>query len=75
MAAAILQLGDAVGAKVIAEGVETEGEAGTLLDLGYTVGQGFLFARPMPIATLIERLAPQDDSAARSAGVRSPRAS
>jgi diguanylate cyclase (GGDEF)-like protein/PAS domain S-box-containing protein len=56
MAAAILQLGSAIGADVIAEGVETEGEATTLLDLGYALGQGFLFARPMPFAAMSELL-------------------
>ncbi len=52
MAAAILQLSVAIGASVVAEGVETEAEAAALLDLGYTVGQGYLFARPMPIGDL-----------------------
>jgi EAL domain-containing protein (putative c-di-GMP-specific phosphodiesterase class I) len=37
---------------MIAEGVETEAEAATLLDLGYTAAQGFLFAAPMPIEEL-----------------------
>jgi diguanylate cyclase (GGDEF)-like protein/PAS domain S-box-containing protein len=57
MAAAILQLGVAIGASVVAEGVETEAEARTLVDLGYTIGQGYLFARPMPLAALRSRLA------------------
>jgi EAL domain-containing protein (putative c-di-GMP-specific phosphodiesterase class I) len=30
----------------IGEGVETEGEARTLLDMGVTLQQGYLFARP-----------------------------
>ena len=68
MAAAILQLGVAVGADVIAEGVETEGEADTLLDLGYALGQGFLFARPMPIAALVEQLTRPDNDRSGSAG-------
>jgi EAL domain-containing protein (putative c-di-GMP-specific phosphodiesterase class I) len=74
MAAAILQLGMAVGADVIAEGVETEGEAATLLALGYMLGQGFLFARPMSIGALIQLLA-RPGSSARSAGVGGSRAS
>jgi diguanylate cyclase (GGDEF)-like protein/PAS domain S-box-containing protein len=49
MATAILHLSAAFGAGMIAEGVETEGEASTLVDLGYSVAQGFLFARPLPI--------------------------
>jgi diguanylate cyclase (GGDEF)-like protein/PAS domain S-box-containing protein len=56
MASAILQMSAAIGACVIAEGVETEPEAATLVDLGYTMAQGFLFARPMPIADLGARL-------------------
>ena len=56
MASAILQLSAAIGASIVAEGVETEAEAATLLDLGYTLGQGYLFARPMPIEDLTVRL-------------------
>ncbi len=52
MATAILHLGAAIDATVIAEGVETEAEAAVLLDLGYSVAQGYLFARPMPIEAL-----------------------
>ncbi|MGD0195791.1 MAG: EAL domain-containing protein [Candidatus Dormibacteria bacterium] len=49
MAAAILQVSGAIGARIVAEGIETEAEAATLLDLGYTAAQGYLFGRPMPI--------------------------
>jgi EAL domain-containing protein (putative c-di-GMP-specific phosphodiesterase class I) len=49
MATAILHLSAAIGAGMIAEGVETEAEASTLVDLGYSVAQGFLFAQPLPI--------------------------
>jgi len=35
-----------LGGTVIAEGVETEGERQTVLDLGATLGQGFLLGRP-----------------------------
>ena len=52
MATAILHLSAAVGADMIAEGVETEAEASTLIDLGYSVAQGYLFAKPMPIEDL-----------------------
>jgi EAL domain-containing protein (putative c-di-GMP-specific phosphodiesterase class I) len=57
MAAAILQLSAAIGAGVVAEGIETEAEAATLLDLGYTHGQGYLLGRPMPIEDLTAHLA------------------
>jgi EAL domain-containing protein (putative c-di-GMP-specific phosphodiesterase class I) len=49
-------LSDAIGAAIVAEGVETEAEAATLLDLGYTAAQGYLFARPMSIEDLTAQL-------------------
>jgi predicted signal transduction protein with EAL and GGDEF domain len=49
MAAAILQVSAAIGAGIVAEGIETESEAATLLELGYSTAQGYLFGRPMPI--------------------------
>jgi diguanylate cyclase (GGDEF)-like protein/PAS domain S-box-containing protein len=52
MAAAILQVSRAIGAQIVAEGIETEDEATALADIGYTVAQGYLFGRPMPIASL-----------------------
>ena len=52
MAAAILQMSAAIGAAIVAEGVETENEARTLLDLGYEMAQGYLLSRPMPIDEL-----------------------
>jgi hypothetical protein len=36
---------------VIAEGIETEAERATLTELGVTLGQGYLLARPAPAAT------------------------
>ena len=44
----IRDLAEAFGARVIAEGVETEQEAETLAELGIALMQGYLFARPMP---------------------------
>lgn len=34
------------GCQVLAEGIETEGERSTVTDLGVTLGQGYLLARP-----------------------------
>jgi EAL domain-containing protein (putative c-di-GMP-specific phosphodiesterase class I) len=59
MATAILQLSAAVGAEVIVEGVETEAEAKTLINLGFTKGQGFLYSRPQPIEFLTASLLAQ----------------
>jgi len=47
MAKAILELSEAIDADMVAEGIETEQEATVLRGIGYKVGQGFLFARPM----------------------------
>jgi diguanylate cyclase (GGDEF)-like protein/PAS domain S-box-containing protein len=72
MAAAILQLGHAIGASVVAEGVETKGEAAILMDLGYTTAQGFLFARAMSIEDLTARLCSEARGDQRSARTRPP---
>jgi EAL domain-containing protein (putative c-di-GMP-specific phosphodiesterase class I) len=45
---ALLGLSHKIGALVVAEGVETEGEALAALELGVDVMQGFFFARPAP---------------------------
>jgi diguanylate cyclase (GGDEF)-like protein/PAS domain S-box-containing protein len=44
--AMIVALGKSIGVSVIAEGVETERQAASLLRLGCASGQGFLFGRP-----------------------------
>jgi EAL domain-containing protein (putative c-di-GMP-specific phosphodiesterase class I) len=43
---AILDMGTAVGANVIAEGIETQEEADTLRSLGLRYAQGYFFGRP-----------------------------
>ena len=45
---AILALASTLGIDSIGEGVETEAQATILRQLGCTMGQGFLFGRPMP---------------------------
>jgi EAL domain-containing protein (putative c-di-GMP-specific phosphodiesterase class I) len=42
----IVRLCDSLGAKVVAEGIETPGEMRAVIDTGAHYGQGFLFARP-----------------------------
>jgi EAL domain-containing protein (putative c-di-GMP-specific phosphodiesterase class I) len=44
---AILEMGDSLGATVVAEGVETQPEADALLKIGVRWAQGYLFARPV----------------------------
>ncbi len=53
---AIKGIADALGVVVLAEGVETEREAQTLTALGCDTAQGFYFARPMPLANLLDLL-------------------
>lgn len=45
---AVLVFADGQGIKVVAEGVETEGERATLVDLGVPLLQGYLLGRPLP---------------------------
>ena len=52
LVAAALALGRALGMNVVAEGIETSEQAGALRELACPVGQGFLFARPLPAADL-----------------------
>jgi EAL domain-containing protein (putative c-di-GMP-specific phosphodiesterase class I) len=47
---AALSMGRSFGMEVVIEGVETELEQRQLTDLGATLFQGFLFAKPMPLA-------------------------
>jgi diguanylate cyclase (GGDEF)-like protein len=47
---AMSTLGHSLGLKLVAEGVETEGQAAYLRRIGYDALQGFLFAKPMPAA-------------------------
>ncbi len=46
--AAIVQLAQALELSVVAEGIETQVQLDCLRGLGCAVGQGFLFARPLP---------------------------
>jgi EAL domain-containing protein (putative c-di-GMP-specific phosphodiesterase class I) len=44
---AVLTLGEALGKRVVAEGIETHEQLAVLRRLGVTVGQGFLMSRPL----------------------------
>jgi diguanylate cyclase (GGDEF)-like protein/PAS domain S-box-containing protein len=52
----ILRLAESLGMIVTAEGIETTQQAATLLGLGCRLGQGYLFARPMPAIEMQTRL-------------------
>jgi diguanylate cyclase (GGDEF)-like protein len=49
---AVVRLAHALGLKVVAEGVETEGQRDALVALGCNELQGFLFAKPMSATAL-----------------------
>ncbi|XWX87548.1 EAL domain-containing protein [Dechloromonas sp. ARDL1] len=49
----IVALGSKLDLTIVAEGVETEEQAGFLRGLGCKVAQGFLYARPMPLPQLL----------------------
>jgi EAL domain-containing protein (putative c-di-GMP-specific phosphodiesterase class I) len=47
----LLLVAEALGAEVVAEGVETTAEQEVLLELGVRLGQGYLFGRPASLTT------------------------
>jgi EAL domain-containing protein (putative c-di-GMP-specific phosphodiesterase class I) len=49
----IVELGKRFGLKIVAEGIETLHESHKLQGIGVQVGQGFLYAKPMPKVELI----------------------
>lgn len=56
IALSVIQLGHGLGLTVIAEGVETDAQAGVLRENGCDQAQGYLFARPMLPEAVAERL-------------------
>lgn len=49
MTGALVRLGHDLGCSIVAEGIETEGEAATMKALGVDCGQGYLYSRPLPV--------------------------
>ncbi|MFN2465163.1 MAG: EAL domain-containing protein [Candidatus Dormibacteria bacterium] len=49
LAASLAQFAREIGAKIVAEGIETETEFNCLKDLGVQLGQGYYMARPGPL--------------------------
>jgi EAL domain-containing protein (putative c-di-GMP-specific phosphodiesterase class I) len=45
---AVINLGRSLGIKVVAEGIESQGQARRLIELACDFGQGFLFSRAVP---------------------------
>jgi diguanylate cyclase (GGDEF)-like protein len=59
---AVIAMGRALGLKVIAEGVETAAQLAVLRTLDCDVGQGYLFARPMPAEQFFEFMQKHDNN-------------
>jgi diguanylate cyclase (GGDEF)-like protein len=55
---AIRLLADSLGLEVVAEGIETEEQRQQLRLLGLPFGQGYLFAKPQPMADIASKYAP-----------------
>jgi EAL domain-containing protein (putative c-di-GMP-specific phosphodiesterase class I)/signal transduction histidine kinase len=63
---AIVSIGCALGKKIVAEGVETEGQRRFLAAAGVHALQGYLFAKPMTAAQISEWLCQESISLARA---------
>jgi EAL domain-containing protein (putative c-di-GMP-specific phosphodiesterase class I) len=50
---AIIELGQTLGLRVVAEGVEEAGQGERLLELGCWLAQGYHYARPLPAERLL----------------------
>jgi EAL domain-containing protein (putative c-di-GMP-specific phosphodiesterase class I) len=55
---AVVSLAHALGLEVVAEGVETEGQARLLQELRCDSAQGYLYSRPAPLAAVTSWLDP-----------------
>jgi diguanylate cyclase (GGDEF)-like protein len=67
---AILLMGSALELQVVAEGIERPSQVQRLRGSGCTVGQGFLYGRPSPLADVVARL--EDDRSAREGSLVQP---
>jgi len=65
---AIIVMAHKLGLKVIAEGVETEGQRKLLVDAGCDYAQGYLFSRPVPVTQLNEAIETAEATALAEAG-------
>jgi EAL domain-containing protein (putative c-di-GMP-specific phosphodiesterase class I) len=57
IARALIDIAHELGMHAVAAGVETQQQRDTLADLGCDLGQGYLWARPKPIAELATEVA------------------
>lgn len=52
----ILSLAQSLNLNVVAEGIETEAQRAALQSLRCAYGQGYLFAKPLPLEEVVERV-------------------
>jgi EAL domain-containing protein (putative c-di-GMP-specific phosphodiesterase class I) len=64
----VINLAEAIGMKTSAEGVEEEHQAAALLELGCTLAQGYLFAKPVPFARMEEMILAERTTSAQALG-------
>jgi diguanylate cyclase (GGDEF)-like protein len=57
VATAIIQMAQALGLATVAEGIESDVQADQLWRLGYQLGQGYHFGRPLPADAIADLLA------------------
>ena len=50
MLSSVVALAHSIGTDIVCEGVETQQQRQALTGIGCRIGQGFLYARPMPAA-------------------------
>jgi EAL domain-containing protein (putative c-di-GMP-specific phosphodiesterase class I) len=68
----LVALGDALGVRTVAEGIETEEQRAYLWQLGCRLGQGYLFARPLDPEALEARLRAEAAASGEAAGSEQP---
>jgi len=61
LAGALVQFSRDIGCKLVAEGIETAEERGAMAGLGVHFGQGYLFARPLPVIAATRHMLGQRD--------------
>jgi sensor c-di-GMP phosphodiesterase-like protein len=54
----IVELARSLKLETVAEGIETESQAATLLQWGVKHGQGWLFSKPLPPDAFLDALSP-----------------
>ncbi|WCB93860.1 hypothetical protein DSM104299_02580 [Baekduia alba] len=60
LARAVVEMAQALGLDVVAEGIEDAAQLAAMRDLGCPHGQGYVFARPVPLAEAIALIAPAE---------------